>query len=308
MTLETTMGQLLAPEIAWPVMILAHNEEKHIAACLDSVYAAEPGRTFAIFVMANGCTDNTEAIVAQYAQTHEGVNLVSLSVGDKNNAWNVFVHEVAPARTPESEIYFFMDGDARACPGALSELTKGLRSNPHAHAASALPASGRSMRRDRNEMIRDHGLVANLYALRGDFVRRLRQQRVKLPMKLEGDDGLLGALIKWDLDPTREWDKTRIAPCPKAGFVFESFAWANPLHWSTYWRRAVRYGRRAYEFQLLGNALKSGGIGALPTNITELYPLSFNLKLRWAGPYTITNWVALREMRQSSRKVDVPGS
>jgi hypothetical protein len=44
--------------------------------------------------------------------------------------------------------------------------------------------------------------------------------------------------------------------------------------------------------------LKSEGIGALPADITELYPQSSTLKLRWAGIYTITNWVALQEMRK----------
>jgi len=45
-------------------MVLAHNEEKKIAECLDSIYAANPGHRFEIFVMANGCTDRTEDIVA----------------------------------------------------------------------------------------------------------------------------------------------------------------------------------------------------------------------------------------------------
>ena len=44
----------------WPVMVLAHNEATRIVACLDSIYAADPGHAFSIFVMANGCTDDTE--------------------------------------------------------------------------------------------------------------------------------------------------------------------------------------------------------------------------------------------------------
>jgi glycosyltransferase involved in cell wall biosynthesis len=282
-------------------MVLAHNEEKVISACLDSLYSAEPGRRFAIFVMANGCRDGTEAIVRAYAEHHEGVHLVSIALGDKNNAWNVFVHEVVPTTFPDSEMYFFMDGDARATFSALSELAAGLRHHPQAHAAAALPASGRSMQRDREEMLRDHGLVANLYALRGSFVEKLVARGVKLPLNLEGDDGLLGALVKWDLDPTKPWDNDRIVPCPKAGFEFESASWTNPAHWRTYWRRAVRYGRRRYEFELLGKVLKSKGITALPTDITKLYCLSSELSLHWSGLYTIPNWVALRQLRASRR-------
>jgi glycosyltransferase involved in cell wall biosynthesis len=285
-------------QATWPVMILAHNEEKHIVACLDSLFSAEYGRRFEIFVMANGCTDSTETVVNEYSRAHEGVNLISIPLGDKNNAWNVFVHEVVPQRLPDREIYFFMDGDARACQRALTEMASGLRENPYAHAASALPTSGRSMRKDRADMLKDRGLVANLYSLRGTFVKELVRKKVRLPLKLEGDDGLLGALIKWDLDPGKPWDTNRIVPCPKAGFTFESFPWTSPSHWGAYWRRMVRYGRRKYEFELLGKKLKSEGIGALPADITELYPQSSTLKLRWAGIYTITNWVALQEMRK----------
>src|SRR5262245_4398720 len=63
-------------DVAWPVMVLAHNEARNIVACLDSIYAADPGHAFSIFVMANGCTDDTERIVNEYAETHDGTKLV----------------------------------------------------------------------------------------------------------------------------------------------------------------------------------------------------------------------------------------
>jgi glycosyltransferase involved in cell wall biosynthesis len=290
------------PEATWPVMILAHNEEENILACLESLQSAEPGRRFAIFVMANGCTDDTEGVVRQYAKTHEGVEVVSIALGDKNNAWNVFIHQVVPEKIPHSDMYFFMDGDARAGPKALSELATGLRNNPRAHAAGALPGSGRSMRKDSEFMIRYGSLVANLYALRGSFVKQLQEKKVKLPLKLEGDDGLIGALVKWDLDPShQQYDHSRIVTCPTAFFTFRSFSWRNFAHWKTYWRRCVRYGRRRYEFELLGPKLKAEGIEGLPEDITELYHLSANLTVRWRGIYTITDWVALKEMRRFCR-------
>ena len=37
---------------AWPVMVLAYNEEKHIQACLDSLLNGEPGQPLEIYVMA----------------------------------------------------------------------------------------------------------------------------------------------------------------------------------------------------------------------------------------------------------------
>ena len=197
----------------WPVMVLAHNEERHIAACLDSIFAADPERKFDIFVMANGCTDRTVEIVSKYRAHRREVHLIAMALGDKCNAWNVFVHDVIPLHCAGREIYFFTDGDVRAVRGSFSAMAQALEKNPKAHAAAAVPVSGRNAARDRRELVEDHGLVANLYALRGQFVQRLQQTGLHLPLKLEGDDGLLGALIQWDLAPDRQgFDPERIVP------------------------------------------------------------------------------------------------
>jgi glycosyltransferase involved in cell wall biosynthesis len=282
--------------LAWPVVIFAHNEERRIAACLDSVFAADPDRGFEVFVLANGCRDGTEAIVAGYGRRRQEVRLVSIAMGDKCNAWNVFVHDTVPAHCPGRDVYFFMDGDMQAARGSFSAMARALQTNPHAHAASAVPLSGRNAERYRREIIEGHGLMANLYCLRGSFVDRLRALPVRMPIRLEGDDGLIGALIKWDLAPDRNhMDDERIAPCADAGFRFESMRLAD---WRSYWRRVVRYGRRSYEFQLLGHRLAERGIAALPRDITEIYPEAAALPLKWAGVHTLANWVALRQMRK----------
>jgi cellulose synthase/poly-beta-1,6-N-acetylglucosamine synthase-like glycosyltransferase len=284
-------------------MVLAHNEERHIAACLDSIFASDPEHRFEVYVMANGCTDRTEAIVRDYGRRRPEVHLVSIALGDKCNAWNVFIHETVPSHCPGRDTYIFMDGDATAVPRALSALARGLADNPHAHAAAGVPFSGRNAKSDREGMIRDHALVANLYALRGTFVGRLQRLGVRVPLKLEGDDGMIGAFVKWDLNPTTNGtDDKRVVVCPEAGFCFEPFTPLRPRDWKTYWKRAVRYGRRTYEFRLLGPLIESKGLEALPRDVTEIYPLAEGLNLRWQGPYTLTNWVALRQMRRIGRQ------
>ncbi len=287
---------------AWPVMVLAHNEAKRIVACLDSIYAAEPGRRFDIFVMANGCTDDTEKIVNEYAETHEGVKLVSIAMADRCNAWNVFIHLTAPAHVPRRDLYFFMDGDCRAYPGSFTELAKGLADNPEANAAGAPPMCGRDMGRDARALLKNRRIVANLYALSGRFVQDLQAKGVRLPLGLDAaDDGVIGALAKWNLDPRNEWEDARIVPCPKAGFLFDSLSPTNWKEWKQYWRRLVLYGRRQYDNQLLGARLKREGIGGMPERIADLYSDADKLSLRWQGIYTITNWVALRRVRKHAK-------
>jgi hypothetical protein len=199
-------------------------------------------------------------------------------------------------------VYFFMDGDARVVPGSFSAMAKALAAEPHAHAASAVPMSGRSAARDRRDILEQRGLVANLYSLRGAFVVRLGEQNVRIPLKLEGDDGLIGALIKWDLDPKHNrFDEDRIVPCADAGFVFESMSPWRLSDWRVYWKRSVRYGRRQFEFQLLGRTLKARGLAGLPRDITELYKDSDKLSLQWHGVWTLPDWFALRAMRRGGR-------
>jgi hypothetical protein len=59
--------------------------------------------------------------------------------------------------------------------------------------------------------------------------------------------------------------------------------------------------RRRYEFALLGPRLRAGGIEAMPRDIREVYRDVDRLALKWDGIYTLTNWLALREMRRQSR-------
>jgi hypothetical protein len=205
-----------------------------------------------------------------------------------------------PAAAPGAEAYFFMDGDARATRGSFSAMLRALREQPRAHAASAVPGSGRNRARDAEDIVREHGLVANLYALRGSFVARLHEVGARIPLGLEGDDGLVGALVKWDLDPrATQFDQARIAPCADASFEFEPMSLTRLADWRTYWKRAVRYGRRRYEFELLGARLKELGLGGMPEAIRELYGDARTLRLRWDGVYTVPNWFALRDMRRA---------
>jgi hypothetical protein len=177
-------------------------------------------------------------------------------------------------------------------------MARALASHPKGHAASAVPASGRNVARDAQEILEERGLVANLYALRGSFVDRLRALSVRIPLGLEGDDGLIGALIKWDLAPERNgFDHDLIVPCADASFAFEPISPLRPGDWKIYWKRAVRYGRRGYEFELLRHRLKARGIEGLPADIRELYPQASGLSLKWQGLYTVTNWIALQQMR-----------
>lgn len=280
----------------WPVAVFAHNEATNIVACLNSLGQAAPGQALACFVLANACTDGTESLVRDYARTNPHVKLVSIDLGDKSNAWNVYVHELAPR---DSEVHFFIDGDVEAAPMALHALFKALEHDPYANAAAALPVSGRSMHQSRMAMVEHGELAGNLYALRGDFVDRIRRAGLRLPIGLIGDDSLVGALVKWDLEPRGGWDRRRVASCETAGFSFSSLSLTRAAHWALYWRRRIRYSLRAYQLEMLKPVLKRDGIQGMPDHIGDLYQAAMPLcRLRWNGANTIFNWLALRRLRR----------
>jgi glycosyltransferase involved in cell wall biosynthesis len=289
-----------AKESAFKVMVLAHNEAEQIQSCLDSIRSAAPDRKVIAYVMANGCTDNTEEVVRDYSTKNGGVVLVSIAMPDKCNAWNVFVHDTL-APSADDQIYFFMDGDARASPGAFTAMAAMLVKDPIAMAVGAVPGSGRSMEADRRQMLEERHLVANLYALRGSFVRRLQELGTRLPLGLEGDDGLIGALVKWNLNPHGDWVDQRIAVCAEARFTFQSLSWTRSRDWRTYFKRIMRYARRPYEFELIRNQLKAHGIKGMPSSIKEAYKHSAASKFRWRGLYSVHSWLALRMIQKHAK-------
>ncbi len=291
-----------AAEPPWPVMVLAYNEEEGIEAALDSILASEPEQRLEIYVMANGCTDRTEELVRAYGQRRPEVHLVSIKLGDKCNAWNVFIHETSAQVCPGREVYFFTCGDVRIVPGSLTALRRALREDSYTNGAAAPPGSGRNMERDRKAQMEEHALVAGLYALRGTFIQRMQALKVRIPLNFEGDDALIGTLLQWDLAPAdRPMDLKRIAPVWDSAWVFDSLTFTRLSDLQFYWKRAIRYARRYYEFKLLGPELKSKGLAGMPADIRDLYPRAENLSLRWQGVYTLTNWVALNWMRKIGR-------
>lgn len=285
------MTDILQP---WPVAVFAHNEARNIIACLDSLQAPA-GHLLECHVLANACTDPTEALVREYSAVHPNVHLVSIAVGDKANAWNVFVHEVAPRGAP---YYFFIDGDVRATPGAFDIMARALARHPEANGASALPKSGRGVAAFQRDMLKDNGVAGNLYGLRGDFVERIRAQAIRMPVGTIGEDALMGAMLKWDLRGDTRWDNGKVTVAQEAGFEFDSVSPWLPREWKKYFRRRVRYSVRGYQNKMLGRAIQPDGFEALPQQVRDLYArYPETLRLEWRGLDTLFDWLAIRAIK-----------
>jgi glycosyltransferase involved in cell wall biosynthesis len=278
---------------ACAIAVFAHDEADTIVACLDSVYAGGPPRPFSVHVLANGCRDGTEAVVARYARAHPEVRLHVIALGDKSNAWNAYVHELAPA----ARVHCFVDGDVRVRRGALGALARALPSDGALNGAASLPEGGRHARQFAREITAGHALPGNLYALAGHFVARIRTRGLRLPVGLIGDDSWVGALALMDLEAA-DWSPARVTVCAEARFAYEPLQWHRPAHVQLYLRRRLRYALRTWQTVMLRGYVAEHGLARLPAHVRELYRDYFHLcRMQWAGNDTLFLWLARQRIR-----------
>ena len=276
------------------VGVFAYNEERGIIACLDSIFAGGLGRAIDVHVLVNGCTDRTADIVANYAASHSGVHVHVIGLGDKTNAWNLYIHEFCSA----ARVHIFVDGDVQVRSGSLAIMAQALEDNSSANASTAIPDSGRNSGDWLSLIVDDHGLAGNLYALRGEFVDRIRAAKIKLPVGLIGDDSWIGALANFDLDIDRGWVKERTIVCTEARFHYDSLQWYRPRDIKLYWRRRQRYAHRTWQNQCMKTHIHNGGMQTLPIEVNDLYrTYPHLLRLTWKGVDTLFLWLALRKIR-----------
>ncbi|MFN3389498.1 MAG: glycosyltransferase family A protein, partial [Allosphingosinicella sp.] len=254
-----------APPVS--VCVLAHNEARRIALCLESLLADDPA--LPVHVVVNGSTDRTAEIAAGFARARPNVRVHIYPEGGKARSWNRFLFDETDAF---SDVHVFVDGDAEIAAGSVAALAAALRADPHANAASGLPLNGRNVALYRAGLAAEHGLFGDLYALRGAFLARMKARGLRLPVDLIGDDGLIGALAKTDLGPAARWDERRVLPCPEAGFLCEPASLARPWTLRHQYRRMINYSVRHFQNRMLAEIVRECGPEGLPERLAQLYP------------------------------------
>lgn len=250
------------------VAVFAHNEAGHIVTCLRSLQASGLGPDDQIFVLINGTTDDTDAVVRQMAKHDPRIRPVVIALGDKANAWSYYVNHLA---APDTHLHVFVDGDVLVSPDAILAIEAQLDAHPEALAASTLPKGGRTAHAWSERILRDHGMPGNFYALRGDTLARIRTLSVNIPVGMIGDDPLLRWLILNDFAPNGTVDRARIRPVPEAHFEYDSIPWTNWRGLRALFARQMRYQLRDLQMNLLQQHLRDFGLAAMPRRIDDLY-------------------------------------
>lgn len=184
----------------YSVNILAHNEEKTITECINSILnqGLNSNDDLQVNIISNGCSDNTETIVKKISSRDERISLFSIIEGGKVNALRTFLQSAGYANFKNSnEIVFFMDADVQLNdPNTLMRLAEKLLSDEalYAISASCIPESVYNKKRDfvsclfrvqadLHRKFQPNILRGMLYCIRTDVL-----QRVSFPDNLLADD------------------------------------------------------------------------------------------------------------------------
>ena len=87
------------------ITMFAYNESENIQASIKSVGRNADSDLGTFHLIANGCTDDTVAKAQEMKSSllFDKLSITELVVGDKCNAWNYYMHELAD----DIDIHFF---------------------------------------------------------------------------------------------------------------------------------------------------------------------------------------------------------
>jgi glycosyltransferase involved in cell wall biosynthesis len=276
------------------ITVLAHEEERRIETCLRSLPLGDAG--VAIHAVVNGSTDRTAAIARAIATEADNLTVHEYTEGGKARSWNRFLFDQLDGF---HAVHIFVDGDAEVVPGSIDALAASLSAKPEANAASALPMNGRKMEHYQQAMRREHGLFGDLYALRGGFLEWMKAQAIRLPDDLVGDDGLICAMAKTDLQDESHWQDARVVICEAAGFLCEPVSPWQPASWRMQYRRMVNYSVRHFQNVMIGAIMRSAGPTGLPLRMASLYAEALPaMKPRASLPTSWFDRQALKQMQE----------
>ena len=281
------------------IIVLAHNEERRIATCLQSLPVGRAD--VAIHVVVNGSTDQTVAVARAIADKTDNITVHDFKEGGKSRSWNRFLFDTLAAFHPA---HIFVDGDAEILPGSIDALAEALTSHPEINAVAGVPRNGRRHEEYRAAMIRDHGLFGDLYGLQGRFLEAMQRRALRLPDDLIGDDGLIGAMAKTNLESEADWKAARLCVCDQAGFLSEPVSLLSPHTLVMQRKRMINYSVRHFQNRMVSDIMRSQGPKGLPRQLAQLYTEKLpSLKPRAHPVWWWFDRIALRRMADQARAI-----
>ncbi len=253
----------------WHISVVCQNEASRIEGCLLSIWKAIGSRRALVTLNVNGSTDASEQIAQRTAQAcGMALQIYRAQAADKSNILNQFIYmQREPAR-----MYAFVDGYVRISPGALHDLDAGLAAHPYAMAATGVCINGRSMAAATSATLNQGGrLHGQLHALRPDFLDRMVEQGIRLPVGLYCGDGLIGSMAMHNLDALGEaWDTKRIVGVAGATYEIAALSMFKRRDLERQFRRKLRQMLGRLQNAAIKEVIYRDGYAALPADAGDL--------------------------------------
>lgn len=246
-----------SPDSAWCVAVFASRETpKVLKSTLMAVQAAIQ-KPATIDVLVNGnreLAESAKTIIAALTETRSlaKFRLWFIALGDKAHTWNVYLH----ALWPGDGLAYFIDGYTRPCANSLTLIEQALCANTVALGASGVPTVGHSAGKLRAAQIADRGIHGNLFCLCADTMLRLRAAGFRLPLGLYRTDPLIGAVLKYTLDPRQNtWNPERILVKQEATWLTDKKKWWSYAEIKSQFKRRIRQAQGDLENQAVRHHL-----------------------------------------------------
>jgi glycosyltransferase involved in cell wall biosynthesis len=223
----------------YSIVMFAYNEEKNIHKSIASVLSNVDDQLKQFTVIANGCNDSTASIVKHLIELDvtNRLTLVELDVGDKCNAWNIYVYELARG----SEIHFFLDADVRFTKNAFPKMYRKLMQEESVNAIAGLPFSGRNMSQYKSMVENKYCLFGNCYGLKANFIELMRSKEFKLPIGLGWIDSAITKVVNTDVGDITQPKRGKVIFEETSGYEFDSLSLFHKNDWQLYINRITRY-------------------------------------------------------------------
>ncbi len=235
--------------VGYSIVMFAYNEEKNINSSVSSVFKNIDSRCSSVYVIANGCRDNTVAILKNLQRQFDKLEVVELSVGDKCNAWNEYVHHISP----QVEAHFFIDADVQFTAQVFPLLFDTLQESDSANGVAGIPFSGRNKDYYRSLVTDRSCLFGNCYGLKQEFIDLVKTKKFHLPIGLCWIDSAITKAVNTDILQQHVALPNRVAHRTDVGYSFNSLSPFKLDDIKLYFSRIARYQTGKYQEEYLQN-------------------------------------------------------
>lgn len=222
------------------IVMFAYNEANNLRHSLTNVFKNIDDRVQEVYLLANGCTDNTVEIANKLKKEldFKKLQIVEIALGDKCNAWNHYIHNI----NVDADCHFFIDADVVFSDKCFPILYDEMMANkPIPNIIAGYPLSGRNLSFYQMLVEERACFFGNLYGASKHYIKMVRDKGFYLPIGLNWIDSFLTKAANTDIKFKKDNLSNRVIYKKGVGFQFESLSPFKFSDMKLYKNRIARY-------------------------------------------------------------------